>query len=211
MSKTSAFLLVSIVVGVLAWYLYSTMSSEGRTRINLFEVQAATLDRSQQDTTTFAVQGRPTVSAQFINTVLCTPSTADTPVVSPACGTGQALYDDGVQAGIDPVYALAFFLHESTFGRYGVARTSLALGNIRCTPGYACYQGYRAYTSYAEGYADWYKLITAYIEGRIDGCPCTTVAQIVKVYAPTSENDTPGYIRAVTRAVTIWREGKVQG
>ena len=43
---------------------------------------------------------------------------------SPAVGKGQALYDLGVKYGIDPVYALAFFWHESRFGTTGEARVT---------------------------------------------------------------------------------------
>jgi hypothetical protein len=63
---------------------------------------------------------------------------------SPAGGLGPVLYDLGVQYGIDPAFAVAFFVVESAAGTRGVARTTHSLGNIRCTPGYACLDGYRA-------------------------------------------------------------------
>ena len=44
-------------------------------------------------------------------------------------------YDLGVHYGIDPAYALGFFVVESACGTRGVARTTHSLGNIRCTPG----------------------------------------------------------------------------
>ncbi len=50
--------------------------------------------------TSFRVVGSPSISAAFIDQVLAA-------YQSPAVGLGQALYDDGVAAGIDPVYALA--------------------------------------------------------------------------------------------------------
>src|SRR6266516_4305998 len=71
-----------------------------------------------------SVLGPPSVSATFINRVLAA-------YHSPAAGLGQALYDDGVNTGIDPVYVLAFFMHESSFGTTGEARKTLALGNER--------------------------------------------------------------------------------
>ncbi len=49
----------------------------------------------------YSVLGPPTVSAAFINKVLAS-------YQSPAAGTGQALFDDGVTYGVDPVFALAF-------------------------------------------------------------------------------------------------------
>src|ERR1700686_4399711 len=72
----------------------------------------------------YSVLGSPTVSAAFINQVLAANH-------SPAAGKGQALFDDGVNYGIDPVFALAFFMHESSFGTTGIARTTLSLGNER--------------------------------------------------------------------------------
>lgn len=143
----------------------------------------------------YSVSGPPTVNATLINRVLAA-------YHSPAAGKGQALYDDGVKYGIDPVFALAFFLHESTFGTAGVAQVTYSLGNIRCTPHYpSCFQGYRAYTSWEDSFLDWYNLIRdVYIPSGL-----TTVDQIVPVYAPASENDVYAYITAVEHAVDTWR------
>ncbi len=143
----------------------------------------------------------PTVDADFINQVLDSYG-------SPARGKGQALYDLGVEYGIDPVYALAFFLQESRFGTTGVARVTLSLGNIRATPGYESYDGYRKYKSWEEGFEDWYKLIKVQY---IEKWNLSTVDQIIPVYAPSSDNnDVDAYIRAVKQAVDTWRSGEVQ-
>src|SRR5213082_3185726 len=82
--------------------------------------QAASFSPTMRDP--YSVLGPPTVSAAFINQVLAAAH-------SPAAGKGQALYSDGVRYGIDPVFALAFFLNESSFGTTGVARFSLSFGN----------------------------------------------------------------------------------
>jgi hypothetical protein len=149
----------------------------------------------------WSVLGRPTVSAKFIDRVLVT-------YHSPAAGTGQALYDDGVKYGIDPVFALAFFMHESSFGTAGIARVTHSLGNIRCTPGYPrCYQGFRLYNTWQDGYVDWYRLIR---DLYVNQWGLTTVDQIIPVYAPSSDgNDVTGYIDAVKHAVTTWRRHQV--
>jgi len=208
-SKSIAPQLIALIVVCVAAYYFATVVAPGATGKSLQAMLAQPASAAivpHVDDTAFAVQGKPSVSAQFINKVLCAPVPTDTPAVSPACGTGQAMFDLGVKYGIDPVYALAFFWHESTLGRYGVAVANLGLGNIKCTPGYVCKQGFRAYSSWEEGYADWYKLITAYIAGQIKGCPCKTVPEIVPVYAPPSENDTPGYTHKITQMVTTWRQ-----
>lgn len=148
-----------------------------------------------------SVIGRPTLAPAFMNHVLASAH-------SPAQGTGQALYDLSVRYGIDDAVALAFFQHESLFGTTGVARYTLSLGNIRCSAGYRCMYGYRAYASWIVGYADWYQLIaTLYIRTW----HLSTVEQIVPVYAPTSDgNNVPAYIAAVEQAVKQWRHGEVQ-
>jgi hypothetical protein len=148
-----------------------------------------------------AITGSPTVSAAFINQVLAY-------YHSPAGGLGQSLYHLGVHYNINPTYALAFFMHESMFGTLGVARVTLSLGNIRCSTGYACLYGYRTYSSWASGFADWYRLIR---EVYIHQWHLTTIEQIVPTYAPSGDhNNVIGYITAVEQAVSTWQSGKVE-
>src|SRR5215471_14233367 len=121
----------------------------------------------------YPVLGSPTVSAAFIDRVLAAYG-------SPAAGTGQALYDLGVEYGIDPVYALAFFLHEDSFGETGIGAANHSLGNIRCSAGYPCQYGFRYYATWQDGYQDWYSLIlNGYVKGQITdsivGHRCMTV------------------------------------
>ena len=104
----------------------------------------------------YSVLGKPTITAAFINTVLAT-------YHSPTAGMGQALYDYGVKYGIDPVYPLAFFMHESLFGTTGEARATLSLGNSRCIEDRPCIDkdrgGYAKMNSWQDGFEQWYKLI----------------------------------------------------
>lgn len=160
----------------------------------------------------YAVTGKPTINTDFINRVLSAYG-------SPAAGKGQALYDLGVAYGIDPVYALAFFLHESRFGTTGEARTTLSLGNERCIADRPCIDqnegGYAQMVSWEDGFAHWYSLIKyGYVEGQVTiplvGYACLTVDQIIPVYAPSSDhNDVQAYINAVKQAVDTWRSGEV--
>ncbi len=149
----------------------------------------------------YTVVGKPSISAEFINRVLAWYD-------SPAAGKGQVLYDDGVKYGIDPVYALAFFMHESRFGTTGVATVTHSLGNIRATTGHAQYQGYRMYRTWEEGFGDWYRLIAKLYVAQWG---LSTLDQIVPVYAPGSDNnDVAAYIAAVKQAVDTWRSGLVE-
>jgi hypothetical protein len=156
----------------------------------------------------YTLTGSPSISADFIDRVLAAYG-------SPAAGTGQALYDLGVEYGIDPVYALAFFLHEDSFGETGIGAANHSLGNIRCSEGYACQYGFRYYSSWADSYQDWYALIlNGYIKGQITdaivGHPCMTMEEIVPIYAPSSDNnDVAAYIAAIEQAVQRWRSGQV--
>jgi hypothetical protein len=163
---------------------------------------------SSVDDASYTVTGPPTISPEFIDRVLLAYS-------SPATGTGQALYALGIQSGIDPVYALAFFLHEDSFGETGVGAANHSLGNIRCSAGYRCQYGFRSYATWEDSYQDWYSLIlNGYVKGQITdsivGHPCATVDEIVPVYAPSSDhNDVAGYIVAIKHAVQTWRTGKL--
>ena len=162
----------------------------------------------QADDPSYTVIGPPTISADFIDRVLSAYG-------SPAVGTGQALYDLGVHYGIDPVYALAFFMHEDSFGETGIGAANHSLGNIRCSAGYACQYGFRYYMTWAEGYQDWYNLIlNGYVRGQVTiplaGHVCSTVDEIVPVYAPSSDqNNVAAYIAAIKHAVDTWRHGRL--
>ena len=158
--------------------------------------------------TAYSVIGKPTLTANFINNVLASYN-------SPAAGKGQALYNLGVKYGIDPAFALAFFMHESGFGTAGEATKTLSLGNLRCIPNFACVDqdrgGYAAFSSWEAGFQAWYTLIkTGYVEGNVSSkCPCTTIGQIIPVYAPANDNnDVQAYINSLTHAITIWHTGK---
>ncbi|HUS15682.1 MAG TPA: glucosaminidase domain-containing protein [Chloroflexia bacterium] len=145
----------------------------------------------------YNVQAPPSVSATTIDQVLASYN-------SPAAGSGALFYDFGLQYGIDPAYALAFYIHESSAGTKGVARFTHSIGNIRTTPGYKDYEGYRSYDSYAAGIEDWYKLIK---ELYIEGWGLTTPKAIIARYAPWGDNNNPDiYAATVKSLVDSWQE-----
>jgi Mannosyl-glycoprotein endo-beta-N-acetylglucosaminidase len=146
----------------------------------------------------YSVLGKPTISADFINRVLASYN-------SPAAGKGQALYDMGVKYGIDPAFALAFFMHESSFGTQGEAQVSLSLGNLRCIPNYKCQDGYAWFSSWEDGFQAWYELIRNLY---VSQWGLTTVSQIIPKYAPSSDNnDEAAYIAALKHAIDTWHAG----
>ncbi|MEO7912260.1 MAG: glucosaminidase domain-containing protein [Roseiflexaceae bacterium] len=155
-----------------------------------------------------SVLGDPSINAAAIDTILSAYG-------SPAVGTGQAWIKLGQQYGIDPAYAVAFFIHESSAGTNpgwagmkSDGSTTHNVGNIICA-GYAtCYNRFRDYASWDEGIADWYKLIShEYVDGR----GAASIEQIIPIYAPSSDNnDVPGYINVVVSMVEGWRQGVIQ-
>jgi hypothetical protein len=123
---------------------------------------------------------------------------------SPAVGAAEAMYALGLEYGIDPAFCLAFFINESTAGTAGVARVTKSVGNIRTTPGYVDYQGYRKYSTWEEGIEDWYQLIR---DLYIAEWGLTTVDEIIPVYAPSSDGNNPDhYIATVKKLVSGWRK-----
>jgi hypothetical protein len=149
-----------------------------------------------------SVLGAPSIDAAAIDAILAKYG-------SPAAGTGDIWVKFGEQYGIDPAYAVAFFIHESSAGTNpgwaGIkpdGSTTHNVGNIICA-GYAtCYNRFRDYASWDEGIADWYKLISnEYVSGR----GAASVEQIIPIYAPSFENDVNGYIQTVVMLVDGWR------
>ncbi|NNJ09879.1 hypothetical protein EKD04_006025 [Chloroflexales bacterium ZM16-3] len=150
----------------------------------------------------YALQSAPSLTAQQIDAILASYG-------SPAAGTGAAWYNLGKKYGIDPAFAIAFFIHESSAGtnsqwaglKPGGASTH-NVGNIICA-GYAtCYGRFRDYASWDAGIEDWYRLIDVeYIQGR----GTRTVQDIIPIYAPSFENDVQAYINSVTSMVDGWR------
>lgn len=153
----------------------------------------------------YTLKGPPSITPQQIDRILEAYN-------SPATGTGEVWYNLGLQYGIDPAFAVAFFIHESSAGSNpawaGIkpgGTTTHNVGNIICA-GYAtCYGRFRDYPSWSEGIEDWYRLIDVeYLQGRGH----QTVADVIPVYAPSFENDVQGYVNAVHRLVDQWRAGE---
>lgn len=149
----------------------------------------------------YSIIGKPTITADFINQVLSS-------YHSPATGKGQTLYKLGISYGIDPAFALAFFLHESTFGTKGEASSSLSLGNIRCIRTVHCRDNFAWFDTWEDGFREWYKLIKNLY---IAQWGLTTIDQIIPTYAPAADhNNEQDYINSLKHALDTWHTGQLR-
>lgn len=127
---------------------------------------------------------------------------------SPAVPEADAMYQACVDEGCDPALAVAFFEHESSGGRQGVAALTKSIGNIRCTEGYSCYTtdgngSFRQYSSWSEGVRDWARLLRMYK----DDWKRVTLEDIIPKYAPQSDhNNEAAYIASVKLRVDDLRK-----
>jgi hypothetical protein len=135
---------------------------------------------------------------------------------SPAAGSGKAFVKWGQYYNLDPIYALAFFKHESWFGTHprwvgqmGDGKTTKNIGNIRYfaapdperEPQFTGFNGFRAYRTWEDGIQDWFKLLA--FDSHYAGLH--TVEAVLPIYAPSFENDTGLYVRDVNQFVETLR------
>lgn len=148
----------------------------------------------------YRLQAPPSLTPQQIDGILRS-------YQSPAADTGEVWHSLGVQYGIDPVFALTFFVHESTAGTHADwighkpdGTTTHNIGNIVCAGYETCYRNYRDYPSWQAGIEDWYRLIDSeYIQRR----GLTTIADVIPVYAPPRASS--NYIASLEYTVDAWR------
>jgi hypothetical protein len=214
LSGSNPALIVALVVVSIAvlWFLWGDETSSIVSRYaNAPSLSAAVTQlagvtpRAAGD---HALEGPPSISPDQIDTILAGYG-------SPATGHGATFYQLGVEYGIDPAYAVAFFIHESSAGSNPAwagmkpdGSTTHNVGNIICAGYSRCYGRFRDYPSWEDGIRDWYRLIRVeYIEGRGH----RTVADVLPIYAPASDNNNPpGYTSAVEEMVNRWRAGELR-
>lgn len=121
---------------------------------------------------------------------------------SPVAEVARECYDIIQAYGLDPAVALAFFRHESSYGKAGVAARSKNWGNLR-RGGRAreVIGGFAYYDDWRESLRDWCDLIR---HRYIEELGLDTVAKILYRYAPPSENDTALYVARVEGYVHEW-------
>ena len=174
----------------------------GTTSAENSHVQLSGIAHSAGD---YSLRGDSSLSAQQIDAILASYG-------SPAAGTGAAWYDLGKKYGIDPAFAIAFFIMESSAGTdsgwAGIkadGSTTHNVGNIICAGYVTCYKGNRDYASWDEGIEGWYRLIDVeYIQGR----GLQTLGDVLPIYCPFSDGCRPDkYAIFVQERVDHWRNG----
>lgn len=184
-----------------AWFIVN-VNVDGRVAQDANDVQVDV--RNPNDMTLLR---SPSLTAEQIDAILAEYN-------SPATGTGATFFRLGQQYGIDPAYALAFFIHESSAGTAAGwaglkpdGSSTHNVGNIICAGYQTCYGRFRDYASWDEGIEDWYRLIaTEYIPAGL-----TTVELVIPTYAPAFENDVDGYTNTVSATVAGWRQAQAPG
>lgn len=137
---------------------------------------------------------------------------------SPAANVAEQCYQAIAAYGLDPAVGLAFFQHESNFGKAGAARYTCNWGNIRAAGRWLSHhdgdngtwlvylqrisEGPRDY--WVRSSADWAQLIR---ELYINRWHLQTVEEMLLRYAPTEDqNDPRSYAACVKASVERWAQ-----
>jgi N-acetyl-anhydromuramyl-L-alanine amidase AmpD len=133
---------------------------------------------------------------------------------SPAAAEADAMYAALIASGVRAELLLAFFQHESQYGKLGICHDydTRNPGNVR-SPEQAGAGAiietrggpFAKYPNWTAGTQDW----AARLRGpKYAGSGLTTVRQVIPKYAPSSDNNQPeSYIRAVLASVARWTAG----
>ncbi|MGN6756419.1 MAG: N-acetylmuramoyl-L-alanine amidase [Thermomicrobiales bacterium] len=133
---------------------------------------------------------------------------------SPAAPEAETMYAALNAAGVRAEILLAFFQHESQYGKLGICHDfdTRNPGNVRSPeqPGAATVIDTRGgpfarYPTWTAGTQDWAARL---LGPKYAGSGLTTVRQVIPKYAPSSDNNQPeSYIRAVLTSVARWTAG----
>ncbi len=124
-------------------------------------------------------------------------------VGSPMLPYAGDVYAYGIKYHIDPAYALAFWMKESREASDG--SVAAVYHNPGYTEGLASDQRcgrWACWPTWPEGIEGWYHYMRVFF---IDRRGLTRVEDILPIYAPSSENNTSGYISYVLQMVATWR------
>jgi len=107
--------------------------------------------------------------------------------------------------------ALAFFAHESSFGRKGIAVETKNWGNLRWGKRMIrrTHHPFAVYANWAASVEDWCELLSVVY------CQCwkvCTLREILQRYAPSSDGNNPRrYADTVLRLIRMWQAMEAKG
>ena len=140
--------------------------------------------------------GAPSLNAALVDGILAAYG-------SPLHGHGAEIVTLSRRYQIDDAVALGFFVMESRAGTQGEAVGTHSFGNLRPMPNAPATDGYRAYGSWLESAAEWFRVLRSLYLNELK---LTSVERVVPVYAPASDsNDPPTMIAGIRQLVRCWR------
>jgi hypothetical protein len=151
---------------------------------------------------TETLDGQPSISADQMLSIL---KSYNSPSANP--DFVQAVYDLGIEYGVNPAYAIGFFVMESSCGTKGRAVDNKSLGNIRYSNDrkspvtFVENQGFRQYQSWRDGAMDWFFVIRSYYLNR----GVRDIYDVTPIYAPSEDHNNPeNYASTVYSLVMKW-------
>jgi len=166
----------------------STQQSEPASGGSLAEAQS----QFSCDPNNSVVYGKPCLQKSEYEKILVANS-------SKAVGYGDKFYELGLEYGVNPELALAFFRQESSMGNLGVALTTKSVGNIICdsSAGACPVNEYKpsssrcfcSFTNWEQSIDHFYYYLvnsSIYLPGRK-----YTVEDIIPIYSPKEDGNNP--------------------
>jgi hypothetical protein len=142
------------------------------------------------------VDGSPSISAERVDGILAA-------YQSPLKGHGTDIVALSSKYKIDDAVAIAFFVMESRAGTQGEAVATHNFGNLRPMPNKPSRDGYRYYDSWVDGATEWFQLMSNLYVSQLK---LHTIAEIIPVYAPSSDSNDPSSMTAgIQQLVACWR------
>lgn len=208
-SRIIGFLVLLTMLGLVVWCTFVLYGVQTRVvqspsaSVSTLVVLSPTPDMS--------FLSQPRLDPAFINRVLSA-------YHSPAAGLGLQIYNLGRQYGVNTDLVLGMFGLESQFGTTGEARVTRSPGNLRCIDeSYRQYQPtcadtYAWFPNWVNGFGAMIRLIkVGYIQGKVTGVSCPTLATAIPHWAPKADGGNPPvYISNVLTFLHAWYAGKVK-
>jgi hypothetical protein len=155
-----------------------------------------TIEDRYSPTAALPIAGGPVLDASLVDRILAAYD-------SPLRGHGKEIVALSRQYRIDDAVGLAFFVMESRAGTQGEAIVTHSFGNLRPMPHEPAIDGYRAYRTWEDGVAEWFRVMRSLY---LDKMALHNVEDVIPVYAPASDlNDPATMVAGIHQLVACWR------